>query len=1631
MPGDFGVWVEGDDGTRKMVNLGLGWVATAPSVALIQEDEVHELPFSVPGDATLTGITLHRVSDPGRDADEERLRLRIYRDDTGVGRVLVYEDELQADFSQSASIYGGKYVVIPDDDVLLPLQTATGELNSYVLEITVIDGGPVMFAHNVSEAMTQVMSDVSVGLQMQADQTLTAADLNFTEQPLLTGHGDDIPGAPTHWTPGGSDPIQFQVPIDGVIRQIDIPHLGDVLRDADEETIRLTLVGPDGSRTSATVTADFNAGADPLGQPQTVIFDPPLTVRRTDDLGARQLVTLVVEAQDPVYTSGPVVAWEGDWDDPIPWPVCPIPDDMVYRNDLPSGLSHYRCISMNMYGTHYQGIKLWMMAEDNEQKLQAMTNALDQTDYLVITSNRFYDSLSRIPMRWPMTAEYYDALFDGRLGFELVKTFESVPELGPFKIRDEVLPTDDLPGWLNDWWESEEAFSVYDHPVVMVFRKTDVYTAANTRAVLTSVSLRQANTVIPGYVADPEPVGVVVWGAKQASESPTLLQLSDEKRDIQTEGGTWSDLFDSDWLVNTNQVAAVIIWWALMVIVGWLFWPLLYVSLPALPDRGFPAAKITGWLLVAWIAWAGGTLNLLTWTRAGLLIILLALAALGVILIWPRRAAFRRYIRLNWRHLLLMELLTLALFLVLVGVRLGNPDLWHGSFGGEKPMDMAYFNGVLRSTVFPPLDPWYSGGYINYYYFGYVIVGAPVKLIGLRPTIAYNLILPTLYAMTGIGVFSIAYNWVRSRQVTPGALDATARRAKPGDVVVRSVLAESGADFAEPVSSAAPPSRPRAEHVPRAPRGNAWLAGLLALLMAIVLGNLATMHVVITEVAKLGGWEDKPLLSQVRRQELESQRLDIYQDFYDDELNDFRDKYGRDPTDSESLDLTQAAQVNTEDYITDRSEHPPLVRTWEYGLENLREKVSAFFDGLERVSSGEPLAMHTHRWYWAPTRIIAELPNGAGHNAIAEMPYFTFLYGDLHAHMIAMPVTLLVMLWLLSEIIGAGHGLRTWWQALLALVIGGTAVGALRPTNSWDWITYLLLGGAALTYAAWLDAVRASRDKPPSRAAAWLWSWIRPHKVAQAWPVVIVVPLALIARVVYYFYQESRADEQAGRLLRPGETLINPTLTFSSAVVWMVAALALVIVLYVALLIVLRAYVDKRVMLAWIGRVGLFVLVTVIAGLPFTSYFATAYMSVKPWEYETTPLWAYLYVHGLFLFIVVSLLIWQTARWLRRVRVGQLEGLAVPVIGGGVILALVLAGALIVGVRDIPAVQVAVPLIAWAVVLFLLPDQSALLRAMYALIVLALAITIGVEVIVLDGDIGRQNTVFKFYIQEWLMLSIVGGVGLAWMLRSAVRWNLALRSAWQTALAILFAVAFMYPVLATQARFLDRFNADETPLTLDGMEYMRHAIHGEFGVWFRLEGDYNMIRWMQDNVEGSPVVMEAHLYPSEYHWGGRISIYTGLPTVLGWNWHQRQQRTLPPMDMMIQARANNIAAFYELPGEAGIQAALRLIDEYEIEYIVVGILERAFYSDVITDLETSTITAGHSDGLAKFDRMVDLGLLDVAYSAPGCLLTDITEIEECPTESVYMDMVYRVVPGVTLSDEIVSDSIARDTIAAQ
>ena len=136
----------------------------------------------------------------------------------------------------------------------------------------------------------------------------------------------------------------------------------------------------------------------------------------------------------------------------------------------------------------------------------------------------------------------------------------------------------------------------------------------------------------------------------------------------------------------------------------------------------------------------------------------MVLAGAASAYVW--RNDLRAFFGERWRFVLLCEAVFLVMMLFAYWLRIQNPDLFHPTEGGEKPMDLAYLNGVLRTTDLTQgaIDPWYSGGYLNYYWWGFFIASVPTKLLGIVPEVAYNLIVPMFFALSAAAAFSVVYN---------------------------------------------------------------------------------------------------------------------------------------------------------------------------------------------------------------------------------------------------------------------------------------------------------------------------------------------------------------------------------------------------------------------------------------------------------------------------------------------------------------------------------------------------------------------------------------------------------------------------------------------------------------------------------------------------------------------------------------------------------------------------------------------------------------------------------------------------------------------------------------------------------
>ena len=86
-----------------------------------------------------------------------------------------------------------------------------------------------------------------------------------------------------------------------------------------------------------------------------------------------------------------------------------------------------------------------------------------------------------------------------------------------------------------------------------------------------------------------------------------------------------------------------------------------------------------------------------------------------------------------------------------------------------------------------------------------------------------------------------------------------------------------------------------------------------------------------------------------------------------------------------------------------------------------------------------------------------------------------------------------------------------------------------------------------------------------------------------------------------------------------------------------------------------------------------------------------------------------------------------------------------------------------------------------------------------------------------------------------------------------------------------------------------------------------------------------------------------------YRWGSRVSVITGLPTVLGWDWHEKQQRWAYVHS--VDARRHDVETAYQTTSPSTL---FQILDRYNVELIYVGALERAYYP---------------GQGIAKFDAL--------------------------------------------------------------
>lgn len=204
------------------------------------------------------------------------------------------------------------------------------------------------------------------------------------------------------------------------------------------------------------------------------------------------------------------------------------------------------------------------------------------------------------------------------------------------------------------------------------------------------------------------------------------------------------------------------------------------------------------------------------------------------------------------------------------------------------------------------------------------------------------------------------------------------------------------------------------------------------------------------------------------------------------------------------------------------------------------------------------------------------------------------------------------------------------------------------------------------------------------------------------------------------------------------------------------------------------------------------------------------------------------------------------------------------------------------------------------------------------------------------GDIGRMNFVFKFYYQIWWILA---GIAAVVFINLAGRKHLA----FTCVSGLLLAGGLVYPFTALPAKVTE-WGWSSPKGTLNGFAYLRNATLEMDGKTMNLSEDLEMMLWLRTHATPGSVLLEGTR--PLYQWGGRISWHTGLPTVLGWDWHMRQQRPWPGGDNPIYQRQQDIDQFFN-------EADPAILDRYQVDYVIIGQLERVTYDpDRIAILES-------------------------------------------------------------------------------
>lgn len=517
--------------------------------------------------------------------------------------------------------------------------------------------------------------------------------------------------------------------------------------------------------------------------------------------------------------------------------------------------------------------------------------------------------------------------------------------------------------------------------------------------------------------------------------------------------------------------------------------------------------------------------------------------------------------------------------------------------------------------------------------------------------------------------------------------------------------------------------------------------------------------------------------------------------------------------------------------------------------------------------------------FWPSSRVFAS-------PAFSEYTQWSLLFADLHAHVIAIPVTILFLT--LTILISVSDQKRYTQRGLFLRVCAGIVFGTLFAANTWDFISFGFVGGILVLFSIITPFWQAPERKSfLGNIAEKIFSHGFARLVALLWDGGAMISGTLLVALPFWLY--------SGNTESPGFNWVQP-------------------IELNALSQILR-FLNPWPAIMAVSLVGVLFL---------------------PKDQKNT---------------------------------FRLSSLSI-----GILLALSLVALRALGGLNPVFTDQAhtAKNFGWDIVFFaailiffstvLLSFVSRVKPEFHILLVLAASSIFFLVITELFFLLDRMNTIFKFYNGLWMLFGVCSlGLLGALIHHSRTRWL-------NTGLLSFALLALISSFVGSILNFIAILKVERVPgneFTLDGEAYLKAYDPNEL----------RLFNWINDNISGTPVVLEAHgdgyQYPEILSQGkrrsygpvSRVTMHTGLPTVLGWPHHVKQRGLRREIEQM---RARDIESIYTT---TDFELTQELLLKYGVELLVVSDIERTIYG---------------TTGLSKFEQ--DSFAFPVLFRSGGVVL---------------------------------------------